>query len=186
MPNTLALFTWPSLENNFMSFIFLLMHKNTTYESHKKRLLCTWGCLDLFEQQSVYLDHFRAVDCWKWWKLFFTTLQIATWFTICSIEDEVERKGSSQVIQKLIEYIRQGVILSQRIHLSQSWRICLNIRFQKFSILITAFIKGTWYVNDIFWRTIKAVSNTLIWVNIFNVYWNSINYQHFQMEHFLT
>ena len=96
------------------------------------------------------------------------------------------KKGSLQVIQKLIEYIWQGVILSQRIHLSQSWRICLNIRFQKFSILITAFIKGTWYVNDIFWRTIKAVNNTLIWVNIFSVYRNSINYQHFQMEHFLT
>ena len=96
------------------------------------------------------------------------------------------KKGSSQVIQKLMEYIWQGVILSQRIHLSQSWRICLNIRSQKFSVLITAFIWGTWYVNAIFWSAIKAVNNTPISVKIFSVYQNSINYQHFQMEHFLT
>ena len=61
MPNSLALFIWSSQENNFMSFSFLLMHKKATYES-KKRLLCEWGCLALFEQQSLYLDHFGVVN----------------------------------------------------------------------------------------------------------------------------
>lgn len=185
MPNSLALFTWSSQENNFMSFSFLLMHKKATYES-KKRLLCEWGCLALFEQQSLYLDHFGVVNYWKWWKLFFygTANHYLTY--ILQHRRWSWKKGSSQVIQKLMEYIWQGVILSQRIHLSQSWRICLNIRSQKFSVLITAFIWGTWYVSDIFWSAIKAVNNTPISVKIFSVYQNSITYQHFQMEHFLT
>ena len=62
MPNSLALFIWSSQENNFMSFSFLLMHKKATYESKTKRLLCEWGCLALFEQQSLYLDHFGVVN----------------------------------------------------------------------------------------------------------------------------
>ena len=44
---------------------------------------------------------------------------------------------------------------------------------------------GAWSINYVFWSSINVANNTPIHEITFRVYWNSTNYQHFQLGHCL-
>ena len=56
--------TFIATENLYLSVAYQC--KRMLCTSHKKKLLCAWGCLDLYEKQSICLDHFGVSNCWRW------------------------------------------------------------------------------------------------------------------------